>query len=242
MVSFLNFELFPESYSNREQIDFSKEKSVHTFYEKFSSNGGLNCKEKQAYMPNCSWKKKDLSEKQNLDLRNLTLTFDDFENLQIRYDLEVKSISNENSFIQCDDTRIHKSGDVEGNSLEIQIPSGKYCIDLLVFYDKGKFFGTGEHAMLLAEFSHDIKACEKTDDFVYQNIYKCSYLDFSNMSKKIKFVNKNTFKIKYEKSIRAWGLTFFLLASPPPFLYLAPAPFAFFGHSSVENEIVFTVD
>lgn len=53
-IALLKFELFSQNYSDKGQIDFSKEKPVHPYYEKFGSSGGLNCKEKQACMSNCS--------------------------------------------------------------------------------------------------------------------------------------------------------------------------------------------
>ncbi|MCW7468588.1 hypothetical protein [Leptospira kanakyensis] len=49
-----SLDLFPESKTMKDQIDFSKEKPVHPFYDKFGQNGNLNCKEKQQCMSNCT--------------------------------------------------------------------------------------------------------------------------------------------------------------------------------------------
>lgn len=54
MGGILIFSLSLESQTRKDQIDFSKEKPVHPFYDKFGQNGNLNCKEKQQCMSNCS--------------------------------------------------------------------------------------------------------------------------------------------------------------------------------------------
>lgn len=43
----LSLDLFSEKQAMKDQIDFSKEKPVHPFYDKFGQNGNLNCKEKK---------------------------------------------------------------------------------------------------------------------------------------------------------------------------------------------------
>lgn len=50
----LSLDLFSEKQVMKDQIDFSKEKPVHPFYDKFGQNRNLNCKEKQQCMTNCT--------------------------------------------------------------------------------------------------------------------------------------------------------------------------------------------
>lgn len=46
--------VFSDKQKGNGPIDFSKEAPVHPFYESYSGNGNMNCKEKQECMSNCT--------------------------------------------------------------------------------------------------------------------------------------------------------------------------------------------
>ncbi|PJZ45149.1 hypothetical protein [Leptospira brenneri] len=54
LISMLISESYPESKKQKGQINFSEEKPIHPFYEKYGEDGNLNCSEKQNCMSNCA--------------------------------------------------------------------------------------------------------------------------------------------------------------------------------------------
>ncbi|EOQ97820.1 hypothetical protein LEP1GSC195_1458 [Leptospira wolbachii serovar Codice str. CDC] len=123
--------------------------------------------------------------------RTLFLEFQDFKELPLLINIQIRKMKKISEHeIKCEEIILQEKIRYNKENIGIDLERKEYCVNIYLHYNTSRFLFKNEKAELKLDFISTEKCLQQPKiNSPYQEEYKCNYLDFTNKSHSLIFMN-----------------------------------------------------